>query len=360
MDAPRSVTFLLPGSGHIPVGGFKVVYEYAQGLAENGFGVRVVHAAMASSETTAVGRVRSFLGYYRRSVTGFRPTRWFSFRKPVTLAWVRRLNTGALRGAEVVVATSWQTAEWLAEARLPSCRRRLYLIQHDETWSGTFERVRATWTLPLTKIVIARWLQEIAHSQGQEAVLIPNGLDFTAFGLDAPIDQRREPEAVMLCHPAKWKGTAVGLESLKLARASIPLLRATLFGTGAAPGGLPSWCRYARNPGQGVLRRLYNRASVVVCPSLEEGWGLVGSEAMICGAAVAATDIGGHREYAHHQETALLCPPGDAPALAEMIVRLLSDSELRVRLATRAQAEIRQFTWERAVRRFEEVVRIGS
>lgn len=360
MDAPRTVTFLLPGSGHLPVGGFKVVYEYAQGLAGRGYGVRVVHAAMAPHDATALGKVRSRLGYYRRAVTGFRPTRWLSLRVPVALAWVQRLSPSAVRGAEVVVATSWQTAEWLGGASLPSCKRRLYLIQHDETWSGPVDRVRATWKLPLTKIVIARWLEDLGRSLSQDAIVIPNGLDFTAFGLDRPIEERHEPEVAMLFHPAPWKGTEIGLEALKIARESVPRLRAMLFGTGAAPRDLPSWCRYTRNPKQEELRGLYNRAAVVVCPSLAEGWGLVGSEAMICGAALAATDIGGHRMYAGHEDTALLCPPGDAPAMATSIVRLLSDEELRVRLATRAREGISQFTWDRAVARFEEVMQAGS
>ena len=38
------ISFLLPFSGHKPVGGFKVAYEYANGLARRGHEVTVFHA----------------------------------------------------------------------------------------------------------------------------------------------------------------------------------------------------------------------------------------------------------------------------------------------------------------------------
>jgi glycosyltransferase involved in cell wall biosynthesis len=44
------------------------------------------------------------------------------------------------------------------------------------------------------------------------------------------------------------------------------------------------------------LRLLYNTAEAVVCPSVAEGFDLSGIEAMLCGGAVAASDIAVHRE----------------------------------------------------------------
>ncbi len=49
-----------------------------------------------------------------------------------------------------------------------------------EIWDGPKEQVDETWTLPLHKIVIARWLYDLAqqHFHQNEITYIPNGIDF--------------------------------------------------------------------------------------------------------------------------------------------------------------------------------------
>jgi glycosyltransferase involved in cell wall biosynthesis len=54
---------------------------------------------------------------------------------------------------------------------------------------------------------------------------------------------------------------------------------------------------------------------------------------MACGCAVATTDCGGNREYARNEETALVSDPDDLASLENNVLRLLSDEELRVRIA---------------------------
>jgi glycosyltransferase involved in cell wall biosynthesis len=78
---------------------------------------------------------------------------------------------------------------------------------------------------------------------------------------------------------------------------------------------------------------------------------------MMCGAAVVATDIGGHREFCTDGETALLVPAEDPAAIAGAVVRLLDDPELRLRLAQNGHRNIQRFTWEAACDAFERVLR---
>jgi glycosyltransferase involved in cell wall biosynthesis len=63
---------------------------------------------------------------------------------------------------------------------------------------------------------------------------------------------------------------------------------------------------------------------------------------------LVSTDIGGVRDYAEHEVTALLSPPKNPEALAQNIVRLLEDDELRIRIAEAGHERIKQFTWERS------------
>ena len=161
----------------------------------------------------------------------------------------------------------------------------------------------------------------------------------------------------MLNHHLEWKGSAEGLKAMQIVRDRIPALEADLFGVPPAPEGLPSWIRYHRNPQQARLRELYNQAAVFLAPSWAEGWPLPPAEAMICGAAVVATDIGGHREFCMPNQTALLSLPKDPNAMAENLLILLMDQERRICLARAGSEFIQQFTWDRAVNALEGTLR---
>ncbi len=84
---------------------------------------------------------------------------------------------------------------------------------------------------------------------------------------------------------------------------------------------------------QNELRSVYNRASVVVLNSWQEGFGLVLSEAMLCGAAVIGTRSGGITDIIEHDRRGLLVEPDNSSALADAVLRLLNDSSLREQLA---------------------------
>jgi glycosyltransferase involved in cell wall biosynthesis len=64
-------------------------------------------------------------------------------------------------------------------------------------------------------------------------------------------------------------------------------------------------------------------------PAYSEGLSNSIAEYMGLGKAVVATDLGGNPELVADGQTGLLCPGGDADAMAECILRLLKDDELR-------------------------------
>jgi glycosyltransferase involved in cell wall biosynthesis len=352
------ISFILPFSGHQPVGGFKVAYEYANGLAARGHEVTVFHSpARRLGETTPKCLARQTVVYAGKALGmagGYRPDRWFRIDPRVRLAWRPSLHYRWLPPADAVVATSWETAEWMA--LYPQDRgRKFYLIQHHEsTFPGADpERAMATWKMPFNKIVIARWLVELAETIGEKCTYIPNGLDFSNFNLDIPVDLRDPLRLMMLYHHLIWKGSRDGLEAIYRVKREVPGLKVSLFGVPLKPNDLPEWIDYQQNPPQEELRRLYNEAAIFVGPSWAEGWPLPPAEAAQCGAALCLTDIGGHREYGIDGETALLTPPREPEALAKSILKLVACNGERLRLALRGHEFIRQFTWERAVTSME-------
>jgi glycosyltransferase involved in cell wall biosynthesis len=347
------ITFLLPAAGAVPCGGFKVVYEYANHLSRRGHKVTVIHTALLLKDTPWKNKPRRAISYIGHRILGsYSPANWFPIDPRVRLLWVPSLHQRYIPDADVIVATAWQTAEW-AGLYPPSKGRRLYLIQDLEDWECSITRLYATWRSPMKKIVISRWLKEIADNLGEESAYIPNGLDFDRFAIDTPPEQRDPFHVMMLYHLLDSKGVADGLEALSITQRRVPNLRVTLFGTPPKPAGLPDWIHYHRRPPQTQLRQLYNEASIFVAPSWREGWGLTPCEAMMSGATVAATDNGGHREFAIHEQTALLSPPKAPEELAENVIRLIHDSHLRVQLARQANLYVKRFGWEKSVDAFE-------
>ncbi len=73
-------------------------------------------------------------------------------------------------------------------------------------------------------------------------------------------------------------------------------------------------------------------ADVVVVPSRSEGQGLVALEAMALGVPVVASRVGGLPEVVSNGVTGLLTMPDDPDALAEAVIALARDSELRTSL----------------------------
>jgi glycosyltransferase involved in cell wall biosynthesis len=94
---------------------------------------------------------------------------------------------------------------------------------------------------------------------------------------------------------------------------------------------------------RGDAVRLISGCDAVVIPSVPnargfglEAFGLVGLEAMTVGTPVVAYASGALVEILG--DCALLTPPGDRPALADGIVRVLEDDDLRRRLSSCGQA----------------------
>lgn len=76
---------------------------------------------------------------------------------------------------------------------------------------------------------------------------------------------------------------------------------------------------------------------VFAMSSCMEGLGSIVLDAFAAGVPVAATAGGGIPETVRHEETGLLVPVGDHPALAQAILRLLDDRELAGRLGAAAR-----------------------
>ena len=404
------ITFVLPMYLNSPSGGFKVVYEYANRLAALGHRVSVVHPRTIHSQTGLIEGIKKRLWKYKLRLIGsatnekilhrrgaenaeeaqrfwrktlrnlcetlrlcgenaplaslisgsslnHRLVSWFEVNDKVNLILATDLSEQHIPDADVIFATASDTAFAVA-AYSASKGRKFYLVQSYETWNLPEDKVQAGWKLPMHKIVVSRHLQRIADGFGEQwrTTYIPLGIDLSLFRLLKPIIERRELRVGMLAHPNEVKGTRDGLAALELVKQHHADLQVALFGTEPRLDFIPDWMSYERLPTAERLVELYNSCRIFLNPGWAEGWGLPAAEAMACGCAVVSADNGGIHEFAVDGETALIAPIKRPDLLAEKILVLIDDDELRQRLAVAGHQSIKQISWEQAVNSLQTIL----
>lgn len=95
---------------------------------------------------------------------------------------------------------------------------------------------------------------------------------------------------------------------------------------------------------------LYQTCDLCVIPSRYESFGLISLESMRFGKPVISTKVGGIPEVVINGVTGLLVPPENHVALANALIQLLKDDQLRNQLGNNAHKDVyERFTIERAV-----------
>jgi glycosyltransferase involved in cell wall biosynthesis len=172
-----------------------------------------------------------------------------------------------------------------------------------------------------------------------------------------PIDpawpSRARVKFVFAGRPDREKGLGVLIGAWQRSALQAPSAALVLVGVGSSPPWVPAGgavgCIEPVSPGR--LREMYADADVLVVPSIRtrtfrEPWGLVVNEAMNRGLATIASDAvgavaGGLVRDGHN---GLVVPAGDSDALADALVRLAGDGELRSRLGAAGARDVGAYT----------------
>jgi glycosyltransferase involved in cell wall biosynthesis len=351
------ITFVLPEYLPHPIGGYRIVFGYANFLAAKGHTVTIVFPRELGERQSSEGAVELVKRKLWASKVRLRHrplVNWQWIDPRVKLLLLPRLNSKSLPAGDAIIATAWQTADPVMG--LPALHgEKYYLIQHYETWAGPKLQVDATWRLPMRLVVIAEWLYELGVALGARSLRhIPNAIDHSRFQVLKP-PVARSPHVISLYHNAAFKGVPDALDVLARFHLRHPEIPVTMFGTPGRGTDIPRWIQYHQSPSQDLLvRGIYNEGTVYLSASLAEGWALPPAEAMACGCAFVGTDIGGFRDYAKDGITALLTPPHDRDALLTNLYRIIDDRALAASIQERGTAFIQQFTWERSGSMLEE------
>jgi len=105
--------------------------------------------------------------------------------------------------------------------------------------------------------------------------------------------------------------------------------------------------KFLGNLKENMLAAVYNCADLLVLPSIQEGQGIVLLEAEASAKPVVAFDVGGVNEAVRVGETGLLVNLGNVDGLAEAVIRLLSDENLRQKMGVNGRKFVLEnYTWD--------------
>jgi len=355
----KTISFVFPKIFNEPAGGAKVILEYSNRLAADGYVVYIVYPffPLNFKRYGIFGKLKWILArilfpLFRRK---FSARQWFKLDNRVHEVWPMNLYYKNLPKTDIYVATAVETSNYVNGYPVKEARK-FYFIQGLESWNYTKEQVLSTYHLPLQKIVISKWLKELVNSEGCDCELLPNGFDFKFFTYDLPYEEKDKYSITFLYNTNPHKGCKDGLEALNIVKEKEPELKVLMFGAQKPNFALPEWIKFYFKPDRNTLNAIYNKSAIYTAASVYEGWGLTIGEAMITGAAIACTDTDGFKEMVTDNLTGLLSPINNPKALADNIIKLIHDDHLRISLAKEGRSSIQKFTWDYSYGRLKELI----
>jgi glycosyltransferase involved in cell wall biosynthesis len=296
------------------------------------------------------GKLLSFISQYGS----------YSFRKAMQIEWVRN----RIPHADISIATSFETAIIVG---MHEATKKFYFAQHfeplfvneSENPKQAYIDAILSYSIPKLNIISnSTWLKNTLMDEvGIESSLCINAIDNRVF---FPNEISNLPDEFTVVsyggRNAEWKGFIDLARAMTIAREKIPNLKWVVFGNAELPSQNTIFSYKSLGFVQGEdLRRAYANSHVLVAPAWYESFPLYPLEAMACGTALITTSKG-TEDYAIHLENALIVPEKNPNSIADAIVYLFNNPELRKKLALRGSLDARKFTWDQSVARMSEIL----
>jgi glycosyltransferase involved in cell wall biosynthesis/GT2 family glycosyltransferase len=258
----------------------------------------------------------------------------------------------AWHGADVVVATGWQTVH--PALRLGRSYARVYLVNDHEPefYSTSAERLLAedTYRHGLHCIAATPWLRDLLSSRyGATADAFQLGVDHDTYR-PRPVTRRCDTVVYYARHETPRRAVPIGLMALAELHRRRPGTRIVLFGSESplSPS-FPYEHMGILSPRQ--LSWLYSEATAGLCLSLTN-FSLMPKEMLACG--LPCVELAGvSAESVFGADGPLQLTPANPDSIAAALGRLLDDRALWERRSRAGIAFVRTHTWSRAAHEVE-------
>jgi len=196
----------------------------------------------------------------------------------------------------------------------------------------------------------------------KHAVVVPELINLDAwrnlFRANRPAVNPRKFTVLSVCRFYPRKRLDVLLRAVALLRDRTRELEVRIVGNGpefnrlqqiSSGLHLQSVVRWLGDVSRETLAGEYNRADVFCLPSVQEGFGIVFLEAMAAGKPIVAARAAAVPEVVRN---GILVEPGNPEALAQAMIQLYRDPDLRASLALGGLRDVEQFEMRRVARQF--------
>lgn len=319
-------------------GGIKIILEYAARLGKKGHETKIFCLKNAPSNELSRG--------------------WFNF--DVEIIKIPAFSEKYIDNADIIMATTWKEIllinkfGWNKGAKIHFIQGDEMFIQGDGIENHKTIPIIKAWSLPIKKIVVSSWLKKMVKEKfNQNATLIPNAVDKFSSN-----KKYHKSKIVGVCFsaPQKIKCFLDAIKAFKLAKQKFSDIRLIGYGNGV-PNKEITFYKFYYQPSQKRIKKIYNQCDIWLCASKQEGFGLPSLEAMAHKVALVTTDNLGCREYAIHNQTALISPPNDPKKLASNLVKLLKNDSLLKKIALNGFKKSKKFTWDKSIIKIEKIFR---
>jgi glycosyltransferase involved in cell wall biosynthesis len=317
---------------------------------EERFDLRVIGTALPESPTSD--------GAFRL-VPPFRPRKLDGARFFLTLPFRIAHELREFQPDAMVVQGAHEAAAALAARRLAGVRTHVVLDVHGDWRTATrlYGSPARRLLTPLADRIasaavrradalrtVSEYTTGLVRELGREpAAVFPAFMDLEPF-LRPVLPLPEQPSALFVGVLERYKDVDGLAAAWRLAAPRLPGVSLHVVGRGTRRhvverlvADLPEQARWTPQLDTAGVADALDRATALVLPSRSEGMGRVLVEALCRGRPVVATRVGGIRDLIADGENGILVEPRSPAALADALVRVLSDRELAERLAARAR-----------------------
>lgn len=212
-----------------------------------------------------------------------------------------------------------------------------------------------------TVIAVSEQTRTKLGALGRKGIaVVPNGVDVEL--LDAAGTQKKKDQVLYVGRLVKYKRVDVLIRAFRIVAGKLPEASLIIVGDGpernaleglaaAAPGDAIKFTGTV--PSHELVAQIFKESALFVLPSVAEGEGISLKEAMAASVPVIAADVPGSGVLGVVRDNVngLLVSPDDPEQLAEAILRVLNDAELRKFMGANGRRTAEAWTWDDAAGR---------
>jgi D-inositol-3-phosphate glycosyltransferase len=338
-------------------------------LHDLGYGNRVVHIPAGKESPMPKEQLEKYLPEFSSNILDFTSNRNIRYDLIHSHYWLSGIAARDLQAVwNIPIVHMFHTLGVMKQrvARLPG------EIEGDYRLAGEREVLKVADRIVAATVAESVQLQWLYQSDPKKAIIIPPGVDTSRF---YPIrkDEAKEYIGLSVHQPTLlFVGRIEPLKGIDTLIEAIAIMRAAgtevcLMIIGGDPdvdnnnlnsevsrlrmmserAGVADLITFLGKRSQDSLPYYYSAADAVVVPSHYESFGMVALEAMACGVPVVASQVGGLAFLVQDGITGFTVPVDEPQALANRLIRLVTEPDLREKLGSQAAKLAREYAWEK-------------